>query len=48
MVNWVLQKIIGTYHERECRRLWPIVEAVNRLEPTTQPLSDWALRSKTD
>ena len=48
MVNWIIQKVIGTYHERECRRLWPVVERINRLEPQTQALSDDQLRAKTD
>ena len=48
MVNWILQKIIGTHHERECRRLWPVVEQINRLEPEIQALSDAKLRAKTD
>ena len=48
MVNWVLQKIIGTYHDRERKRLWPMVERINRLEPDIQKLSDAALRAKTD
>ncbi len=48
MVNWVLQKIIGTYHERECKRLWPVVERINRLEPEIQRLSNEQLREKTD
>ena len=48
MVNWVLQKIIGTHHERERRRLWPTVERISRLEPQMQALSDAQLRAKTD
>ena len=48
MVNWVLQKIIGTHHERQRKRLWPIVEQVNRFEPEIQKLSDAQLRAKTD
>ena len=48
MVNWLLQKIIGTHHERERKRLWPIVERITRLEPEIQQLSDDALRAKTD
>ncbi len=48
MVNWVIQKVIGTYHERERKRLWPRVEEINRLEPGIQQLSDAALRAKTD
>ena len=48
MVNWVLQKIIGTHHERSRKRLWPLVEQINRLEPEIQTLSDAQLRAKTD
>ena len=48
MVNWLLQKVIGTYHERERKRLWPLVERITALEPSVQPLSDAALRAKTD
>ncbi len=47
MVNWLLQKLIGTYHERECKRLWPIVERINRLEPEVQQRTDAELRAKT-
>jgi len=48
MVNWVLQKIIGTHHERARKRLWPVVEQINRLEPDIQKLSDAQLRAKSD
>ena len=48
MVNWFLQKVLGTHSAREVKRLWPIVEQINRLEPEIQPLSDEALRAKTD
>ena len=48
MVNWLLQKIIGTHNERERKRLWPIVEHISRLEPEIQKLSDAELRGKTD
>ncbi|PIQ83734.1 MAG: preprotein translocase subunit SecA [Candidatus Omnitrophica bacterium CG11_big_fil_rev_8_21_14_0_20_63_9] len=48
MVNWVLQKLFGTYHERECKRLWPLVAQVNRFEPQIQKLTDAQLRAKTD
>lgn len=48
MVNWLLRKIVGTYHERERRRLWPVVERINALEPQIQQLSDDELRAKTD
>ena len=48
MVNWILQKVIGTHHERTRKRLWPLVEQINRLEPEIQQLSDEQLRAKTD
>src|SRR3990167_1531657 len=47
MVKWLLQKVIGTYHERECKRLWPVVERINRFEPDIQKLTDAELRAKT-
>ena len=48
MVNWILQKAFGTYHDRQRTRLWPVVERINRLEPQIQGLSDAQLRAKTD
>ena len=48
MVNWVVQKVIGTHHDRARRRLWPVVERVNAFEPQLQQLSDSQLRAKTD
>ncbi|MBI3996609.1 MAG: preprotein translocase subunit SecA [Candidatus Omnitrophica bacterium] len=48
MVNWIVQKVIGTHHERARKRLWPTVERINRLEPEIQKLSDAQLRAKTD
>ncbi len=48
MVNWLIQKVIGTHHERERKRLWPVVERITRLEPEVRKLSDAELRAKTD
>ncbi len=48
MVNWVLEKVIGTHHERTRKRLWPVVERVNQFEPDIQKLSDEQLRAKTE
>jgi len=48
MMSWGLQRVIGTYHDRERKRLWPVVERVNALEPQIQKLSDAELRAKTD
>ena len=47
MINWMLQKMMGTHHERECKRLWPVVEQINRLEPDSQQLTDEQLKAKT-
>ncbi|MFN3476126.1 MAG: preprotein translocase subunit SecA, partial [Candidatus Methylomirabilales bacterium] len=47
MLNFILQKIIGTKNERELRRLRPIVERINALEPEVRRLSDEELRAKT-
>jgi len=48
MVNWVLQKVIGTHNERTRKRLWPVVERISRLEPQIEKLSDEQLRAKTE
>jgi len=48
MIKWVLEKVIGTQNAREVKRLWPLVEQINRLEPTIQALSDEQLRAKTE
>jgi preprotein translocase subunit SecA len=43
----VLKKIFGTKHEREVKKLGPIVDAINQLEPKMQKLSDAELQRKT-
>ncbi len=47
MITQILGKIFGTAHEREMKRLSPIVERINSLEPQMQALSDHQLRTKT-
>ncbi len=47
MVQLFLKKIFGTKNEREIKRLWPLVEKVNDLEPSVSALSDAELREKT-
>jgi preprotein translocase subunit SecA len=47
MFGWVLGKIIGTQNERELKRLRPLVEKINSLEPGVQKLSDAGLSQKT-
>jgi preprotein translocase subunit SecA len=43
-----LKRIIGDENERELRKLRPLVEAINRLEPQVEALTDAELRAKTD
>ena len=47
MIDLVLSKIFGTKHEREIKKLRPLVEAINALEPSMQALSDHQLSAKT-
>src|SRR5215471_12044906 len=43
-----MTKVFGTSHEREMKRLAPLVERINALEPEMQKLRDEQLRAKTD
>src|ERR671918_306825 len=47
MVTQLLAKVFGTQNDRELKRLRPLVERVNALEPSIQALSDEQLREKT-
>jgi len=47
MLDTLLAKIFGTKHEREVKKMLPLVAAVNALEPETRALSDEALAAKT-
>ncbi len=47
MIGTILSKVFGTKNERELKRLWPLVEKVNSLEPLYAALSDEQLRDKT-
>ncbi|HXE91217.1 MAG TPA: preprotein translocase subunit SecA [Terriglobales bacterium] len=48
MLNVLLAKVIGTRNEREIKRLQPLVERINALEPEIERLTDGELRAKTD
>ena len=48
MIQTLLAKVVGTQNERELKRLRPIVGQVNAFESSIKPLSDEALRAKTD
>ncbi len=47
MINTILTKIFGSQHEREVKRMLPIVAAINEMEPQIKALSDDELRAKT-
>ncbi|MGQ9916885.1 MAG: preprotein translocase subunit SecA [Bryobacteraceae bacterium] len=47
MIDTLLAKIFGTKHEREVKKLRPVVEAINSREPSLQKLSDAELAAKT-
>ncbi|BBF44372.1 protein export cytoplasm protein SecA ATPase RNA helicase [Lachnospiraceae bacterium KM106-2] len=43
-----IQKIFGTHSERELKRIYPIADKIEALEPEFQKLSDAELRAKTE
>ncbi|MCL4839223.1 MAG: preprotein translocase subunit SecA, partial [Thermoanaerobaculia bacterium] len=47
MFDRVLTKIFGTKHERDVKRLQPLVAAINALEPSIRALDDEGLRRRT-
>src|SRR5579883_1154121 len=47
MIEQYFAKIFGTKHEREVKRMRPIVAAINDLEPQMQQLSDQELAHQT-
>ena len=48
MIDKVLTAIFGSKHERDVKRMLPIVQQINDFEPTISKLSDGQLRAKTD
>src|SRR5712692_1706198 len=48
MLTALLHKIFGSKNDRELKKLRPLVEEINRLEPEFASLSSDALRAKTD
>jgi len=47
MIGSILKRIFGTQNERNLKRIAPVVDAINALEPTVRGLSDADLRAKT-
>jgi preprotein translocase subunit SecA len=47
MVKWILRKIVGSQNTRRLRKLWPMVQEINRHEAALQNEPDEVLREKT-
>src|SRR6185369_644045 len=47
MFQSIVRKIVGSKNDRDLKRLWPLVEEINKLEPGLEPLTNDALRAKT-
>src|SRR5450631_3903514 len=47
LINKLMAKVFGTSNEREVKRIMPLVERVNALEPEMKQLSDEQLGAKT-
>ncbi len=47
MLEMILKKIAGTKNERDLKRIYPLVDETNELEPSISALSDSALKEKT-
>jgi preprotein translocase subunit SecA len=47
MIGALLKKVVGSKNERELKRLQPLVDRINALEPQISALSDQALAGKT-
>jgi preprotein translocase subunit SecA len=48
LLNTIFAKVFGTKNEREVKRMQPLVQRMNGLEPAMQQLSDEQLRAKTE
>jgi preprotein translocase subunit SecA len=48
MITNILAKIFGTKNDREIKRMQPIVQKINDLEPIMSSLSDYDLSAKTN
>lgn len=47
MVQKILSKLFGTHHDREMKKIQPIVDKINALEESIKKLSDDQLKHKT-
>ncbi|MCG2659012.1 MAG: preprotein translocase subunit SecA, partial [Kiritimatiellae bacterium] len=46
-MQWLINKIVGTKHQRDLRKLRPLVERINALEQEYQALSEAQVQAKT-
>ena len=47
MFDWILKKMMGTKHERDLKRMRPVVDQINALESKYKAYSDAQLQGKT-
>src|ERR1700677_4059935 len=47
MISWFVKKVLGSKNQREVKRLWPIVEKINKREVEYPALLDAPLIAKT-
>lgn len=47
MIGFLFKKVFGTYNDRMLKRLQPLVDEINSLEPAYQGLTDDQLKAKT-
>ena len=47
MIDKILTAIFGSQHERDVKKMLPIVASINALEPSVAPLTDEQLQAKT-
>jgi len=47
MLGTIVKKVVGSKNERELKRLQPLVERINSLEPQIYHLSDYQIATKT-
>ena len=47
MLHWILRKIVGSKNQRELKKLWPVVQQINKIEKELQSQPEGALQAKT-
>ncbi|MBI5044034.1 MAG: preprotein translocase subunit SecA, partial [Nitrospirae bacterium] len=47
MITTLIKKVIGTKNDRELKRIQPLIDKINALEPSISVLSDEQLKAKT-